>query len=67
MDIIKSIFYYSLAAKQNSVKALNQLGHFYYDGKFLKRDINKSIQYFTSAVHQIKIIQMLNLFLLICI
>ena len=41
-DINKAIYYYTLAANQNSEKAHTRLGFIYYNGKYIQTNLKKS-------------------------
>ena len=43
---------YSLAANQNHLNAQKSLGGIYYEGKYIERNIDKSIQYLSLAANQ---------------
>ena len=47
-----AIYYLTLAANQNDLRAQFILGDIYYNGKYVKRDINYAIHYFTLAANQ---------------
>ncbi|KAK8883527.1 hypothetical protein M9Y10_042619 [Tritrichomonas musculus] len=49
-DIDRSIYYYCMAANQNSLEAQTRLGDIYYDGEYVPKDINKAIHYYSLAV-----------------
>ena len=46
-NINKAFYFYSLAATQNHVSAINNLGCLYFENKLSPKDINKAIHYFT--------------------
>ena len=51
-DFNKAIYYYSLSANQNNVKAQYMLGRFYLYGNKVNHDVKKAIFYFTLAANQ---------------
>ncbi|KAK8850242.1 hypothetical protein M9Y10_018367 [Tritrichomonas musculus] len=52
VDIDRAIYYLSLAADQNYVKAQHKLGKIYYKGKYITEDIDTAIYYLTLAAQQ---------------
>lgn len=48
----KSIFYFSMAAKQNHIYSQCHLGNIFLLGKLVSRNVNKAIYYYTQAANQ---------------
>ena len=51
-EILPNEYYYSLVANQNDPYAQYNLGFIYFEGQYVKQDINKSIHYYSLAANQ---------------